>query len=99
MGVPDHLTCLLRNLYADQEATVRTLYGTTYWFKIEKNIWQHCLRSPCLFNLYAECVMQNARLDELQAGIKIAGRNINNLRYADQIDQISRSVVSDSATS
>ena len=83
MGVPDHLTCLLRNLYAGQEATVRTLYGTTYWFKIEKNIWQRCLRSPCLFNLYTEHIMRNAGLDELQAGIKIAGRNINNLRLAD----------------
>ena len=65
MELPDHLTCLLRNLYAGQEATVRTLYGTTYWFKIEKNIWQHCLRSPCLFNLYPEHIMRNAGLDEL----------------------------------
>ena len=83
MGIPDHLTCLLRNLYAGQEATVRTLYGTTDWFKIEKGVWQGCLLSPCLFNLYAEHIMRNARLDELQAGIKIGGRNINNLRYVD----------------
>ena len=81
MGIPDHLSCLLRNLYAGQEATVRTLYGTTDWFKIEKGVQQGCLLSPCLFNLYAEHIMRNARLDELQARIKIGGRNINNLRY------------------
>ena len=83
MGIPDHLTCLLRNLYAGQEATVRTLYGTTDWFKIEKGVRQGCLLSPCLFNLYTEHIMRNARLDELQAGIKIDRRNINNLRFAD----------------
>ena len=83
MGIPDHLTCLLRNLYAGQEATIRTLYGTTDWFKIEKGVQQSCLWSPCLFNLYAEHIMRNAGLVELQAGIKICGRNINNLRYAD----------------
>ena len=83
MEIPDHLTCLLRNLYASQEATVRTGYGTTDWFQIRKGIHQGCILSPCLFNLYAEYIMQNARLDEAQAGIKIAGRNINNLRYAD----------------
>ena len=83
MGIPDHLTCLLRNLYAGQETTVRTGHGTTDWFQIEKGIHQGCILSPCLFNLYAEYIMRNARLDEAQAGIKIAGRNINNLRYAD----------------
>ena len=83
MEIPDHLICLLRNLYAGQEATVRTLYGTTDWFKIEKGVRQGCLLSPCLFNLYAEHIMRNARLDELQTGIKIGGRNINNFRYAD----------------
>ena len=82
MGIPDHLTCLLRNLHAGQEATVRTLYGTTDWFKIKK-VQQDCLLSPCLFNLYAEHIMRNATLDELQAGIKIGGRNISNLRYVD----------------
>ena len=82
MGIPDHLTCLLRNLYAGQEATVRTRHGTTDWFKIGKGIRQGCILSPCLFNLYAEYFMRNAGLDEAQAGIKIAGRNINNLRYA-----------------
>ena len=81
MGIPDHLTCLLRNLYAGQEATVRTGHGTTDWFKIEKGVCQSCILSPCLFNLYAEYIMRNAGLDEAQAGIKIAGRNINNLRY------------------
>ena len=81
MGIPDHLTCLLRNLYAGQEATVRTLYGTTDWFKIEKGVRQGCLLSPCLFNLHAEHIMRNAGLDELEAGIKIGGRNINNLKY------------------
>ena len=82
-GVPDHLTCLLRNLYAGQEATVRTGHGTTDWFQIGKGVSQSCILSPCLFNLYAEYIMKNARLDEAQAGIKIARRNINNLRYAD----------------
>ena len=83
MGIPDHLTCLLRNLYAGQEATVRTGHGTTDWFQIGKRVRQGCILSPCLFNLYAEYIMQNARLEEAQAGIKIARRNINNLRYAD----------------
>ena len=83
MGVPDHLTCLLRNLYAGQEATVRTGHGTTDWFQIGKEICQHCILSPCLFNLYAEYIMRNAGLEEAQAGIKTARRNINNLRYAD----------------
>ena len=83
MGIPDHLTCLLRNLYAGQEATVRTGHGTTEWFQTGKGVRQDCILSPCLFNLYAEYIMRNAGLDEAQAGIKIAGRNINNLRYAD----------------
>ena len=83
MGIPHHLTCLLRNLYADQEATVRTGYGTTDWFQIGKGACQGCVLSLCLFNLYAEYIMQNAGLDETQAQIKIAGRSINNLRYAD----------------
>ena len=83
MGIPDHLTCLLRNLYTDQEATVRTGHGTTDWFQIGKVVRQGCILSPCLFNLYAEYIMRNAGLKEAQAGIKIAGRNINNLRYAD----------------
>ena len=83
MGIPDHLACLLRNLCAGQEATVRTGHGTTNWFPIGKGVRQGCIMSPCLFNLYAEYIMQNASLDESQAGIKIAGRNINNLRYAD----------------
>ena len=83
MGIPDHLTCLLRNLYAGQEATVRTGHGTTDCFQIRKGVCQGCILSPCLFNLYAEYVMRNAGLDEAQAGIKIARRNINNLRYAD----------------
>ena len=82
MGIPDHFTCLLRNLYVSQGATVRTLYGTTDGFKIKKGVQQGCQLSPCLFNLYAEH-MRNAGLDELQAGIKIDGRNINNLRYSD----------------
>ena len=82
MGIQDHLTCLLRNLYAGQEATVRTGHGTTDWFQIGKGVCQGCMFSPCLFNLYAEHIMRNAGLDEAQAGIKIAGRNINNLRYA-----------------
>ena len=83
MGIPDHLTCLLRNLYAGQEATVRTGHGTTDWFQIRKRIRQGCILSPCLFNLYAEFTLGNAGLDEAQAGIKTAGRNISNLRYAD----------------
>ena len=83
MGIPDHLICLLRNLYAGPEATARTGHGTTDWFQIGKGVCQGCILSPCLFNLYAEYIMRNARLDEAQAGIKIAGRNINNLRYAD----------------
>ena len=83
MGIPDHLTCLLRNLYTGQEATVRTGHGTTDWFQIGKGVRQVCILSPCLFNLYAEYIMRNAGLEEAQAGIKIAGRNINNLRYAD----------------
>ena len=82
MGITDHLTCLLRNLYAGQEATVRTGHKTDC-FQIRKGVHQGCILSPCLFNLYAECIMRNAGLDEVQAGIKIAGRNINNLRYAD----------------
>uniref|UniRef100_A0AC11EBV2 Uncharacterized protein n=1 Tax=Ovis aries TaxID=9940 RepID=A0AC11EBV2_SHEEP len=83
MGIPDHLTCLLRNLYADQEATVRTGHGTTDWFQIGKGVRQGCILSPCLFNSYAEYIMRNTGLEEAQAGIKIAGRNIKNLRYAD----------------
>ena len=83
MGIPEHLTCLLRTLYADQETTVRTGHGTTDWFQVGKRVHQGCILSPCLFNLCAEFIMRNARLDEAQAGIKIAGRNINNLRYAD----------------
>ena len=83
MGIPEHLTCLLRNLYACQEATVRTGRGTTDWFQIGKGGHQGCILSPCLFNLYAEHIMRNAGLDEAQAGIKTAGRNVNNLRYAD----------------
>ena len=83
MGIPDHLTCLLRNLYASQEATVRTGHGTTVWFQIGKRVCQGCMLSPCLFNFYAEYIMKKAGLDEAQAGIKIAGRNISNLRYAD----------------
>ena len=83
MGIPDHLTCLLRNLYAGQEATVRTRHGTTDWLQIGKGVCQGCILSPCLFNLYAEYIMTNAGLEEAQAGIKIAGRNINHLRYAD----------------
>ena len=82
MGIPDHLTCLLRNLYAGQEATVRTGHGTTDWFQIGKGVCQGSILSPCLFNLYGEYIMRNARLEETQARIKIAGRNINNLIYA-----------------
>ena len=83
MGIPDHLTCLLRNLYAGQEATARTRHGTTDWFQIGKTVCQDCILSPCLSNLYAEYIMRNTGLEEAQAGIKIARRNINNLRYAD----------------
>ena len=83
MKIPDHLTCLMRNLYAGQETTVRTGHGTTDWFQIGKGVRQGCILSPCLFNLYAEYIMRNTGLDEAQAGIKISGRNINNLRYAD----------------
>ena len=83
MGIPDHLNCLLRNLYAGQEATVRTGHGTTDWFQIGKRVHQGCILSPCLLNFYAEYIMRNAGLEEAQAGIKIAGRNISNLRYAD----------------
>ena len=83
MGIPDHLTCLLRNLYGGQEATVKTGHGTTDWFQIGKGVWQGCILSPCLFNLYAEYIMRNTGLEEAQARIKIARRNINNLRYAD----------------
>ena len=83
MGIPDHLVCLLRNLYAGQEATVRTGHGTTDWFQIGKGICQGCILSPCLFNLYADYIMRNAGLEETQAGIKIARKNTNNLRYAD----------------
>ena len=83
MGIPDHLTCLLRNLYAGQEATVRTGHGTTHWFQTGKGVRQGCILAPCLFNLHAENIMRNAGLDKAQTGIKISGRNINNLRYAD----------------
>ena len=83
MGIPDHLTCLLRNMYAGQEATVRTGHETTDWFQTGKGVCQGCILSLCFFNVYAECIMRNAGLEEAQAGIKIAGRNINNLRYAD----------------
>ena len=91
MGIPDHLTCFQQNLYAGQEATVRTEDGRTDWFQIGKGVRQGCTWSPCLFNLYAEYIMQNARLDEAQAGIKITGRNINNLRYADDTILIAES--------
>ena len=91
MGIPDHLICLLGNLYAGQEETVRTGYGTTDWFQIGKGVRQGFILSPCLFNLHAEYDMQNARLDEAQAGIKIARRNINNLRYADDTTLMSES--------
>ena len=91
MGIPDHLTCLLRNLYADQEATVRTGHGTTDWFQIRKGVCQSGILSPCLFNLYAEYIMRNAGLDEAQAGINMAKRNINNLRYADDMTPMAES--------
>ena len=95
MGIPDHLTCLLRNLIAGQEATVRTGRGTTDWFRIGKGVCQCCILSSCLFNLYAEYIMTNAGLEETQAGIKIAGRNINHLRYADDTTLIQSSVSHD----
>ena len=91
MGIPDHLNCLLRNLYAGQEATVRIGHGTTDWFQIGKGICQGCILSPCLFNLYAQDIMRNAGLDEAQAGIKIARRNINILRYADDTTHMAES--------
>ena len=91
MGIPDHLTRLLRNPYAGQEATVRTEHETTDWFQIGKGVRQGCILSPCLFNLYAEYIMRNAGLDEAQAGIKIAGRNINNLKYVDDTTLIAES--------
>ena len=91
MGIPDHLTCLLRNLYAGQEATVRTGHGPTDWFQIGKGVRQGCILSPYLFNFYAEYIMRNAGLEEAQAGIKIAGRNINNLRYADDTNLMAES--------
>ena len=90
MGIPDHLTCLLRNLYAGNEVTVKTGHGTTYWFQIGKGVCQGCILSPYLFNLYAEYIMRNAGLEETQAGIKIAGRNINNLRYAEEISLMAK---------
>ena len=93
MGIPDHLTCLLRNLYAGQEATVRTGHGTRNWFQIGKGVSQGCILSPCLFNLYAEYIMRNAGLEETQAGINIARRNINNLRYADDTTLMAESEV------
>ena len=91
MRIPDDLTCLLRNLYAGQEATVRTGHETTDWFQMGKGVRQGCVLSPCLFNLYAEYIMRNARLDEAQAGIKIAGRNFNNLRYTDDTTLVAES--------
>ena len=91
MRIPDHLTCLLRNLYAGQDATVRTGHETTDWFQIGKGVCQGCILSPCLFNLYAEYIMRNAELDEAQAGIKISRRNTNNLRYADDITLMAES--------
>ena len=91
MGIPHHLTCLLRNLYAGQEAIVRTGHGTTEWFQIGKGVRQGCILSPCLFNFYAEYIMGNAVLEEAQVGIKIAGRNINNLRYADDTTLLTES--------
>ena len=92
MGIPDHLTCLLRNLYAGQEATVRTGHGTTDWFQIRKGVHQGCILSPCLFNLYAGYIMRNAGLEEAQAGVKIAGRNIDNLRHTDDTTIITESI-------
>ena len=91
MGIPDHLTCLLRNLYAGHEATVRTGHGTTDWFQTGKGVRQGCILSPCLFNFSAEYIMRNTGLEETQAGVKIAGRNINNLRYADNTNLMAES--------
>ena len=91
MGIPDHLTCLLRNLYAGQEATVRTGHGTTDWFQTGKGVCQGCILSPCLFNLYADYIMRDAGLEEAQAGINISGRNINNVRYADDTTIMAKS--------
>ena len=91
MGIPDHLTCLLQNLYAGQEATVKTGHGTTDWFQTGKGVRQGCILSSCLFNLYAEYIMQNARLDETQAGIKISGRTVNDLIYADDTSPMGES--------
>ena len=91
MGIPDHLTCFLRNLYTGQEATVRTGHGTTDWFQIGKGVGQGCILSPCLFNLYAEYIMRNPGLEETQAGIMIAGRNANNLRYANDTTHMAES--------
>ena len=91
MGIPDHLTCLLRNLYAGQGSTVRIELGATDWFQIRKGVCQGCILSPCLFNLYAEYIMRNAGLEEAQAGIKITGRNINKLRYADDTTLVAES--------
>ena len=91
MGVPNHFTCLLTNFYVGEEATVRTGHGTMDWFKIGKGVWQDCLLIPCSFNLYAEYIMWNARLDESQAGVKTAGRNINNFRYADDANLMAES--------
>ena len=91
MGIPDYLTCFLQNLYAGQEATVRTGHGTTDWFQIGKGVYQGCILSPCLFNLYTESIIQNAWLDEAQAGIKIARRNITNLRYEDDTSFMAKS--------
>ena len=91
MGIPDHLTCLLRNLYAGQKATVRTGHGTTDWFQIRKGVGQGCILSPCLFNFYAEYIMRNTGLDEAQAGVQIDGRNISHLRYADDTTLMTKS--------
>ena len=91
MGMPDHLTCSLRNLYAGQEATVRIGHETKDWFQIGKGVYQGCILSPCLFNLYAEYIMQNAKLDEAQTGIKIAKKNINSLRYVDDTNSMAES--------
>ena len=91
MEIPDHLTCLLKKLYAGQEATVKTGHGTTHWFQIGKGVHQGCILSPCLFNFYAEYIIQNAGLDKAQVGIKIAGRNINSLRYADDTTLVAES--------
>ena len=91
MRIPDHLTCLLRNLYTGQEATIRTGHGTTDWFEIRKGVHQGCILSPCLFNLFAEYMMQNAGLDEAQAGVRITGRNISSLRYANDTTLMAKS--------